>query len=57
MAINYYGILGPLDHRYVEPKPNRVEAKSEEEYYKFMFTLLCQEPRPNWYVPDPQRLH
>jgi hypothetical protein len=57
MPTNYYGILGPLDPRYVAPKSNPVEAKSEEEYYKFLFTLLCREPRPNWFVPDPQTLH
>jgi hypothetical protein len=57
MANNYFGILGPFDPRYVAPKRNPVEAENEEQYYKFMFTLLCQKPRPNWWTPDPQTFH
>jgi hypothetical protein len=56
MATNYFGLLGPLDHRYVEP--NRVEAKSEDAWYLFLYGMLRREDtRSRWWVPDPQTLH
>jgi hypothetical protein len=44
MPSDYFGILGPLDHRYVEPKPDSRIAATWYEYTIYMCRLAKERP-------------
>jgi hypothetical protein len=37
---------------------NRIEAKTQDDWYLFLYGLLrCESIRSRWWVPDPQTFH
>jgi hypothetical protein len=44
MPTNYFGILGPLDYRYVEPKPDPRIAATWYEYAVYIARLVKERP-------------
>jgi hypothetical protein len=51
---NYYGILSPLDYRYVEPKHDERIATSFERFCLFIVKYMDEHPEANWILPDDE---
>jgi hypothetical protein len=49
MAINFYGILGPFDHRYIEAKLDPRIAATPDDFLSFTDKLVAERgPEANW---------